>query len=81
MVVKYTLNAYKNIGVGKFFSMFRDEMETVRPIVFERIGRIIEEKGELVEVIVQVIYSLGGTLKWETHKKSFTELTCEQPPS
>jgi ubiquitin-protein ligase len=81
-VVRYVINAYNGIGLGKFGVLFKDVLAEVRPTVFERIGRVIETNKGVVTTIPSVVYSLGGTLDWTILEKRFQELSSsEQPPS
>ena len=80
-VVRYVLNAYRGIGLGKFGDLFCETLKEVRPEVFRRIGRVIENNKGVVMTIPSVVYSLGGTLDWPLHEKVFCELTSVQPPS
>jgi ubiquitin-protein ligase len=81
-VVRYVLNAYKGIGTGKFGTLFKDAMEMIRPIVFERIGHVIDNNKGVVTTIPSVIYSLGGEINWVPLETTFQELSsCVQQPS
>jgi ubiquitin-protein ligase len=63
-VVRYTLAAYGGSVTGEFGDIFKDAMLAVRPIVFERIGKVIEKNKGVVKSYSGLFYSLGGVCDW-----------------
>jgi ubiquitin-protein ligase len=63
-IVRYTLNAYNGAGTGEFGTIFKDAMESIRPIVFDRIRKVIEKNKGVVKSYSGLFYSLGGVCDW-----------------
>jgi len=62
-------------GAGEFGTIFKEAMKTVRPIVFERIRKVIEKNKGVVKSYSGLFYSLGGLCNWSVLDVSLSKLT------
>ena len=77
-VVQYTLGAYRGIGLGEFASIFQEAMVCVRPVVFDRLRKVINKNKGVIKTYRGLVYSLAGVCDWGVLEDQFT---AGQPPS